>query len=568
MAKHSIKGAVRTALADEKRASRQVKLLPDGTQTSGVTMDSFVNFQNRLGVGADNILSSSGYSFNPLTRNRVQLEWMHRGSWLAGQVVDVVGDDMTRAGTEPFSDVPPQVNETMERAMTGLRIWDHINETVRWARLYGGCLAVALIDGQDPRTPLNLNAIGPGQFKGLLVLDRWMVEPSLEDLVTDLGPSLGLPKYYRVSQSAPALRGAAIHHSRVMLRLEGAQLPYQQRLTENLWGASVLERLNDRMIAFDLASTGAAQLVNKSYLRTLKMKDFRSIVAAGGKVLEGVVKYVEMMRRMQGIEGVTLIDGEDEFEVQEHGAFGGLSDILNKFGEQLSGATQIPLVRLFGQSPAGLNATGESDMRMYYDHIKQQQQKTLFTGVNTITKVIAKSMNVPLPSHLHVAFRNLWQLTDVEKADIAGKVGDTVGKAMDSGIIGRRTALKELRQSSRVTGVFANVDDETINAADDEVAPPELEMPELPGLPGIGGNGVPGGPPGPPGLKGKTNEDEQPRAVPDGTRRRVQLQKPAAPGGQADRRPGEGPGNVRPQQPRPVAANPQGVRRPANPVGK
>ena len=66
--------------------------------------------------------------------------------------------------------------------------------------------AVALIDGQDPREPLRLNTIGPAQYKGMLVLDRWMVEPSLEDLVTDLGPNLGQPKYYRVTASAPALR--------------------------------------------------------------------------------------------------------------------------------------------------------------------------------------------------------------------------------------------------------------------------------------------------------------------------------------------------------------------------
>jgi hypothetical protein len=42
--------------------------------------------------------------------------------------------------------------------------------------------------------------------------------------------------------NAPALRGAAIHYSRVILRHVGTKLPYQQALTENLWGASVIER--------------------------------------------------------------------------------------------------------------------------------------------------------------------------------------------------------------------------------------------------------------------------------------------------------------------------------------
>jgi hypothetical protein len=59
----------------------------------------------------------------------------------------------------------------------------------------------------------------------------------------------------------------------------GVELPYQQALTENLWGLSIIERLWDRMTMFDSASTGAGQLVYKAWLRTLKVKDLRSVVA-------------------------------------------------------------------------------------------------------------------------------------------------------------------------------------------------------------------------------------------------------------------------------------------------
>jgi hypothetical protein len=55
--------------------------------------------------------------------------------------------------------------------------------------------------------------------------------------------------------NAPAMRGQTVHYSRVAMRHIGIPLPYQQALTENLWGESVLERINDRMIAYDSAST-------------------------------------------------------------------------------------------------------------------------------------------------------------------------------------------------------------------------------------------------------------------------------------------------------------------------
>ena len=529
MTKQSIKAAVRDAKAEDRKVRASLaKLPPDGTANKTATLDSFVNFAQKLGLGADNALSSSSYGFNPISRNRILLEWIHRGSWLGGVAVDLVADDMTRAGIEFLTEIRPDDQERIAHTVTNLAVWDGFNEGVKWGRLYGGSLVVALIDGQDPRTPLRLDTVGPDQFKGVLTLDRWMVEPSLEDLVTEYGPHLGLPRYYRVQPNAPALRNQAIHHSRVLMRSDGIRLPYQQRLMENLWGISVLERLYDRMVAFDSASTGAAQLVYKSYLRTLKMEGLRDIVAAGGTPMNGLMTYVDVMRRYQGQEGITLLDATDEFETQEHSAFSGLSDALNQFGQQLSGALQIPLVRLFGQSPAGLNSTGESDLRTYYDNINQQQMKMMHSGVTMAYQLVAKSEGIKLPDNFELTFASLWQMSDTDKATVASNITTTVDKAVEGGLISQKTALKELRQSSRRTGVFTNITEEQINAADDEITPPGGEG-LLDGMEGLGG------PPNPNlGAKNEIRQEGEAGGVPNGTRRRVQLQQSPTSGSKTD----------------------------------
>src|ERR1700694_3881990 len=64
------------------------------------TSDSFQNFAAKVGIGTDNQSSASTYGFNPISRNRGLLEWMYRGSWICGKVVDCPADDMTRAGIE------------------------------------------------------------------------------------------------------------------------------------------------------------------------------------------------------------------------------------------------------------------------------------------------------------------------------------------------------------------------------------------------------------------------------------------------------------------------------------
>lgn len=473
--------ATRERKADERARSKAGKS----------TADSYQNFGMKLGLGTDNALSGSGYGFNPITRNRTLLEWIHRGTWLGGVAVDLVADDMTRAGIDLQAELKPEQMQQIEEAAVELAVWNRINENIKWGRLYGGSIAVMLIDGQNMATPLRVETVGKGQFKGLCVLDRWMVEPSLNRLVTQLGPNLGMPTFYDVIGGAPALSGQRIHHSRC-IRAEGIQMPYWQRLTENLWSISVIERIYDRMIAFDSATTGASQLVFKAFLRTLSIPDLRSIVAQGGDALTGLAAQVNFMSRYQGIEGITLIDAEDKLEMAHHGAFAGLAQILGQFGEQLSGALQIPLVRLFGQSPGGLNSSGESDLRTYYDNINQQQEKTLRVGVTRIYRAMAQSEGIKLPEGFRVSFRSLWQLSDTEKSDIAEKTTRAVCAAEESGIITPQVAAKELQQSAKVTGIFSNITKEDIEAASDELPPTGEEAMALQAELGMKPGGKPG----------------------------------------------------------------------------
>ncbi|ENX58776.1 MULTISPECIES: DUF1073 domain-containing protein [Acinetobacter] len=438
------------------------------------TADSFQNFAARVGLGSGNQHDQSGYGFNYLSRNRLKLEAMYRTSWVVGQVVDVVADDMTRKGCNIKGFSSPKDGEMIDQEMDRLQVWDRLNKTIKWSRLYGGTIAVMLIDGQNVSTPLNTNTVGKGQFKGLLVLDRWMVQPTMQDLVTEYGPHYGMPKYYDVIHDSVGLCNQKIHYSRV-IRMDGVELPYNQSITENLWGQSVIERLLDRLTIFDSATLGAGQLVYKAHLRTYKVKGLRTIIAKGGQFFDALVKQIEQIRLWQSNEGMTLMDSEDEFETHQY-SFTGLDNLLLQFGQQISGATGIPLVRLFGQSPAGLNATGESDLANYYDNINQQQEGRLRTPLQILYAVLSMSVvGKPLPDSFDFQFASLWQLGDDKKAEVAKNVVDAVSAAEDSGLIKRSTALKELRQSSEVTGIFSHITDEEIKDADDEDPPPPGE---------------------------------------------------------------------------------------------
>lgn len=434
------------------------------------TQDSFSNFINKLGYGTDNQLSNSTYSLNNLlSRNRTELEAAYRSSWLVGQSVDVIAEDMTKSGINMLSELEPDDIKKLHVSMNDFNVWEALCDAIKWARLYGGAIGVIMIDGAKYDQPLNLEAIGKKTFKGVLVLDRWMCEPSLEDIIDEMCKDFGKPRFYKIHAAVangklPAIK---VHYSRV-LRFDGIKLPYYQKLYENYWGLSVVERMYDRLVSYDSATLGASQLLYKAYLRVVQIEGLRQALAAGGAVEAAVIKQFKYIRQMQNIEGITMLDSKDQFSVHNY-TFSGIPDLLIQLGQQISGATGIPLVRLFGQSPSGFN-TGDMDLRNYYDNINRQQENTLRTPLSLLLEIISRSeLGKPLPEDFEYTFNSLWQMSEKEKSEIAASDSAIVNQNYGGGLYNKKQSLKELLDLSRITGRGTNITQEDIdNAKEDD----------------------------------------------------------------------------------------------------
>lgn len=440
------------------------------------TRDSYENFVARLGLNESNQSGASTYKINWTSRNRQLVEQAYRSSWLVGAGVDAIPDDMTRKGITITSKLDDGRKKQLDNAWDEMGLWEALNDTLKWARLYGGAVGVILIDGQNYSKPLRVEAIGKDSFKGLMVMDRWMLNPTTEQRVKELGPEFGMPEFYRVVTSATGIPPWKIHHSRV-IRFDGIPLPYQQRLTENDWGMSVIERCFDRLLAFDSTTTGVAQLIYKAHLRTYSIEGLRSLLAMGkdNPAFKALMSHMDMIRQYQSNEGMTIMDAKDKFEAHTY-SYAGLSDVLAQFGQQVSGAFGIPLVRLFGQSPAGFS-TGDTDLSNYYDNVSTQQERKLRRPIRKLFEVLHMSkFSIPLPDDFTFEFNELWQTPDSERADTANKVVDATVKAVDSGLMTEKAGAQHLQETARVTGLGGTISDEDIDNASDIPAPTEKDL--------------------------------------------------------------------------------------------
>jgi len=87
------------------------------------------------------------------------------------------------------------------------------------------------------------------------------------------------------------------------------------------------------------------------------------------------------------------------------------------------------------------------------------------------------------PKDLGFKFNSLWQMSETERATIAVGITSAVTQAFDAGVIDRPCAMKELKQSADVTGVWSNITNEDVEEAEADPPPPkegQMDVPELP----------------------------------------------------------------------------------------
>ena len=454
------------------------------------TNDSFQNPMTRSGVFMPNALEATEYTLTRFTRDWQTINALYRSHWIVRRIIDVIPEDMLKNGYHILTQLSPDQIKKIVRCDRTTRTSRRILEGLKWGRLYGGAGALIMIEGHENQLdqPLDYDMIMPGSYKGLLVLDRWSGVTPEDKLVSDISdPEFGMPEYYTVSSDALTV-GIRVHHSRI-LRFMGRPLPYLEQLAETYWGASELEHVIDELKKRDNVSWNIAMLTFMANLRVMKMDGMGQLLATGNEQAQmELYNTIQGMNAMMNNNSLQILDKDDGYETHQY-TFGGIGETYDRFMMDVAGAAETPVTKLFGRSPAGMNATGESDMQNYYDTIEEKQEAELRPVYDKILPIMFISTLGGIPDDWDYEFNPIRRPRDDEMADLASKNTDSVTKAFQAGMVSQRTALKELRQQSEMTGMWSNITDEDIEKADDSVMQPDEGMGDL--MNGVFGGGEP-----------------------------------------------------------------------------
>ena len=389
-------GATRTqsASAGEKKRWHPGNSLAIAMKVASIFgKDGFSNYAASIG-NASPLMTSGRFERSGLSMSHETLTVAYRESWVAKRIIDMPAEDMTRAWYSLAAALPNDALDDIYNLEVFHSVKQEITNALRWARLYGGSLAViCLLDEEEELDqPLDTDFLRLGCFQGLLVLDPTDgIEPSME-VVSDLeDPDFGLPEYYTVNveidEKPQTLR---IHHSRV-LRFVGRELPHNEMIRQNYWGASELEHVWDDLIQFHTASANAAQLLFQANITTLQSDDLMEKLSLGTD--ENRVQVFEALHGenlFRNNFGIQLLGAGDKMENMTYN-FAGIPEVLEKLMMNMAGAAEIPETRLFGRSPQGMNSTGEADLQHYYDMIAQLQERMLRPALEKLLPILTIS---------------------------------------------------------------------------------------------------------------------------------------------------------------------------------
>lgn len=421
------------------------------------TLDGWENISTGLGqFGKDKTMN---VQFQPELLSQEECEQFWRGDDIVATIIETVPNEMLRKGFDVTIDNDKEATDELKELLRSMDLKEKLLTALKYSRAYGGGgIFLGINDGVDPLSKSKAGAeayrkhiVDPVDESRVQSIDFLNVMTPRElapfEYYSDpLLPNYGEVKTYRIvpiyappGASAQMGNWPLVHESRV-LRIPGEETTRRAMLTnvQPGWPDSILVRVLRVIANFQGGWQGVGILLQDFAFATLKIKGLAELLSMQG-AKKDLTMRASAMEAARSIASTTIIDSEEEYK-RETTNVAGLSDLLERLAERLAAAARMPVSLLFGQTPGGMNATGDADIRWFYDQIAAWQEKKIQKPIEYFCKLLflAKTQSPTggvLPDDWSVTFPALWQQTEGEAATTRKTQADADKTYIDAGVL-------------------------------------------------------------------------------------------------------------------------------------
>jgi hypothetical protein len=213
------------------------------------------------------------------------------------------------------------------------------------------------------------------------------------------------------------------------------------------WGDPIMQSIGSAVKNADMAQDGFAALIDEAKVDIIKIPDLIA-QAATPEYESRMLSRLAAASQGKSTWRMLAIDGAEEWD-QRQITWAGMPDIMTAFLNAVAGAADIPLTRLLGVSPKGLQSNGDGEERDYQSMVRARQNEMLAPALDRIDELLLRSALGSVPSDVYYEFAPLSQMSEKDAATIEAQRATTVKTYADTGLI-PDVALSEIAKNSIV----------------------------------------------------------------------------------------------------------------------
>lgn len=432
--------------------------------------DRLTNVMSGMGTTADKRVYGG---YNLVAADPAQVESAYRSSWLMRKIVDVPAIDMTRAWRAWQTD--RDVIELLEKEERRHQLKAKVKKALILARLWGGGAIVIGVKGQgnDPMQELSPDRVAKGGLTYLHVFARHQITTG--QMISDPeSPWFGHPEKYSITPTNG--KAVDIHPSRVVAFVGQPAPEGSAMVQEWFWGDPLYQSISGALQNADLAQDGFAALIDEARLDIIKIPGLMEGVGSA-EYEQRLLDRLQAAKVGQSSWRAKILDGAEEWE-QRQITWAGMPDIITSYLQMVAGAADIPITRLLGTSPKGLQSTGEGEEKDYHAMIEARQDEILSPALDRIDQFLIRSALGSVPSDIWYRFNPLMRLSPKDAMQIEKDRASTIKVYSDTGILPPDALAEITKNAMTESGQWPGSEIAFENAEIDPLDEPDETPPE------------------------------------------------------------------------------------------
>lgn len=302
--------------------------------------------------------------------------------------------------------------------------------------------------------------IAKGSVKGFRTVEAMWMYPDAYDSVNPLRKFFFKPQYWFVMAQR-------VHVTRLLLFIS-RELPDILKPAYSFGGLSLSQILKP-YVDWWLADRNSVSDLITNFSIVVWLTNMAASTQQSGAG-QSLTEKADFFNAARSNRGMFIADKETEDVKNLAVPLGTLDALQAQSQEHMASIAQIPLVKLLGIQPAGLNASSDGEIRVFYDNIHALQQHIFADPLRTILQILQLNRWGKIDKGFDFKFVPLWQLDEAAEALVRKTDADTSAVYIESGVISPEEVRGVLAADKN--SVYAGLD------PDDLPEPPETELKE------------------------------------------------------------------------------------------